>query len=209
MQHEIYNMFAIPLYCGKVNITDEEHRCITERIKYESNGNYGTAISSDRHLERVKDEQLLSLHKKINDHACNFVYDVLNITRLVRPRFIASWALKIGAGQSQPQHNHMGSMLSGVLYVQSEEGAGGIVFGRPHSLFGSAVEPEFVAENQFNSGNSVFEPKTGDILIFPSDLYHGVLEHKGNKERFSVAFDIFLEGRYCNNMHDKVIRIES
>ena len=74
-------------------------------------------------------------------------------------------------GDYNPPHVHPMSTLSAVIYVKDEE-----------------KTPTIFIEN-----NIEFQGKPGDILMFPADMKHGVDEKKTNKERITIATNLFAD----------------
>lgn len=93
-----------------------------------------------------------------------------------------------GAG---PMHVHAGATYSGVLYLQLPPGAGGIEFARP---FMSAADYIYKARLRDETRiYHVVRPRTGDLLLFSSQLSHRALPNEGRTSmpRVAVAFDLF------------------
>lgn len=103
--------------------------------------------------------------------------------------FLKGWTRGItDRNTSLLYHNHNNSTLSSIFYLFVDEKmpGGEIVFHDPRlnanrGYFGTFKE-------KFD--NKVFKPKTGDILIFPSFLYHHV--DNFNSNRIAVSVDLIL-----------------
>jgi hypothetical protein len=83
-------------------------------------------------------------------------------------------------------------MVSGVIYVSAQQENDMISF---HSdrKFTTYIQPRSL--NQFNSLETHFRVKNGDIILFPSDLAHSVPFTTGHYTRVSLAFNSYFEGR--------------
>ena len=108
------------------------------------------------------------------------------------------WAIVLKASGHQIPHVHPGGWLSGVYYVQtphvveaSENGnAGWIEFGRPPGRYG--VETP--------ATRSIL-PREGNMLLFPSYMYHRTIPFDDTGTRISIAFDIIpLAGSGASNV---------
>ena len=55
--------------------------------------------------------------------------------------------------------------------------------------------PTVKSYNIFNSLTWSFVVKTGDILLFPSNLGHSVQTKKGKNLRISLSFNVFVKGQ--------------
>ena len=104
---------------------------------------------------------------------------------------LKSWITKITNGTSVSLHNHSGSHLTGTFYLMAdEEDAGGrIEFLDPRTNANRGYPS--ILRNHFKE--TFHLPKTGDILIFPSFLYHHVQTYYSNS-RFCLAIDLTLYG---------------
>jgi uncharacterized protein (TIGR02466 family) len=115
------------------------------------------------------------------------------ITRFRLSLQLTAWANINGPGAFNSSHIHPGNHWSGVLYVQVPDfssdpirQAGQIEFTDPRGPINMLQSPGQV---------SVFShsPATGEILVFPSWLYHNVLPYSIDAERISIAFNARIE----------------
>jgi uncharacterized protein (TIGR02466 family) len=84
-------------------------------------------------------------------------------------------------------HSHPGKIISGVIYFQAEE-TGCLEF-VSHNYLYKLSNPAWPFH-----GTSVYEPKDGDMLLFPSYLLHRIQRNTSNKQRINMAFDaMFLD----------------
>jgi hypothetical protein len=83
---------------------------------------------------------------------------------------VKSWVSGSKAGYVLHPHNHSGASLSGVFYLMFEETdvGGEILFQDPRFNANRAYQENF---NKWFDDLTIM-PATGDILIFPSYLYH-------------------------------------
>ena len=94
-----------------------------------------------------------------------------------------------GTGYVMNLHNHAGSQFSAVFYLMNEvttEG-GQIEFIDPRSNANRGYDQ--VLRRPFK--NIEYMPNTGDYLIFPSFLYHGVYPFRSTL-RMAIPVDLFL-----------------
>ena len=97
------------------------------------------------------------------------------------------WAIVLEAAGHQIPHVHPGGWLSGVYYVQvpnfvaasENEKAGWIEFGRPPERY--RVDAP--------TAQSI-RPQEGQMLLFPSYMYHRTIPFDDTGTRISIAFDI-------------------
>jgi hypothetical protein len=101
-----------------------------------------------------------------------------------------SWITGTGQGYYIPVHNHSGAHLSAVFYLFCEENdSGGEI---------SLVDPRTNANRGYDSNfkqlftDKTYNPKTGDVLVFPSYVYHYTHPFRG-KIRLAMPVDLFLK----------------
>lgn len=101
-----------------------------------------------------------------------------------------AWFAGTKKGYNMIYHNHSGALFSAVFYILSEDkrSGGNIVFSDPRSNANRGYE-NFI-KNEFDNVTHV--PSTGDILVFPSFLYHYVNPYFSNL-RIAMPVDLFLE----------------
>lgn len=107
-----------------------------------------------------------------------------------------SWLNYTDASQQHPNHIHPNSYISGVLYMNVQEGLDSIMFHKPLSAINLKVD--HVELNRFTEEVHRFPVKTGLLVLFPSHLQHGVLTNAADHSRISLAFNTFLKGTIGN-----------
>lgn len=190
----IIPLFSTPIFLSKISsVTADELDGINDLI---FDGKY----SADKYvLER---EEFASLKSKIEEAIHRYVYKSLNVAEYIEFYITNSWVVKHEKGDSAQLHRHDNSLLSGVVYIQTDETTGAIVFdtGSPSSIFPPAIRVEYSSLNLVNSPSWAHYPFDNDILIFPSHVLHKVEENTSDKTRYSLAFNVFLRGRLGNDM---------
>lgn len=98
------------------------------------------------------------------------------------------WITGSGKDYSINFHNHRGAQISAVFYLMCQENLGGkITFTDPRMNSNRGYDESFL--QWFN--HLTIEPKSGDIVVFPSFLYHFVGTYQGNI-RLAMPVDLFL-----------------
>ena len=98
------------------------------------------------------------------------------------------WATRAAQAGYIDTHIHEESWLSGAYYVtlpdavgpDDPDRAGWIEFGRPYAQLPAAADTALRLEC----------PRVGDLLLFPSYLFHRTLPYRGAGERISISFDL-------------------
>lgn len=98
-----------------------------------------------------------------------------------------SWANKNKKGQNHHKHKHPNSLVSGVIFLTSHE-TGEIYFQKENFWMDNLFLGDKLISHQQ-------KPIAGKVLIFPSQLYHGVKPLNENEERYSISFNSFPSGK--------------
>ena len=190
----IIPLFSTPIYQSKIEpVTSEEFNSITSLT-------YQDKYSSDKYvLER---DEFSGLKKKIEVALARYVYDGLKVDPRVEFYITNSWVVKHEKGDASDLHRHDNSLLSGVVYVKTNDSTGEIVFdaGKPTNIFPSAICVDYIELNLANSPSWAHYPYDNDILIFPSHVLHKVEKNNSDETRYSLAFNVFLRGRLGKDM---------
>jgi uncharacterized protein (TIGR02466 family) len=105
----------------------------------------------------------------------------------VATEFSSSWYVKMSKGGHLTSHIHETGWLSGVVYLaiprDRPEGstAGGIEF--------STDGDDYPREHD-DFPRKTLLPEVGDIVFFPSSLFHRTIPFESNEERICIAFDV-------------------
>jgi hypothetical protein len=105
---------------------------------------------------------------------------------------IHGWITGSGTNYSMPHHNHAGCQISAVFYLLSDviddsDKGGKILFTDPRQNANRGYDESFIKWFKPLKLN----PKTGDIVVFPSYLYHHVQTYNSNI-RLALPVDLFL-----------------
>ena len=128
-------------------------------------------------LKKIIVRAVKSYYKKYKSKNCKFISDWPDSARLF------GWHVILKKGGHQSLHNHPSGWLSGVIYLKvvpdlgREEGA--IEFGLNSPFFSSDKTERYV-----------IHPVEGDILLFPSSLYHRTIPFTADQDRVIVSFDV-------------------
>lgn len=142
--------------------------------------------SSTKNLMDVEDNQLKKLYNWIESETNIFAKDFnSNDTYTVNQ----CWMNVYEKGEFQEPHFHLGFDFSAIYYVSVPKNSGNLVFENP--LLATEMRPiKTDIETKLNSTAAVYEPKEGLLIIFRSNLRHGVYPHNNELPRISLAFNL-------------------
>ena len=163
-------------------ILDNEKKIIEEH-KYKSEDDGGTGLGQDSLTAQYKDFNLFKLTQDVQafqnlfhwlqDSYKNFMHEHKSQPRKC---IMFCWANVLRKGQSISIHNHGAkhfSYLSGNLHFEKYD---------TKTMYHNPVDPYNVYK---------IENTHGDLTLFQSYIYHQAEEHKEDKTRVSMAFDLF------------------
>ena len=202
IESKIVGIFPTPIYFSKINreLTSEELSFIDKGKSY-SHANEGNLTSNDNYILNNKIFKNLKeqLTLKLKDYFDNIIWPANNVT----PYITQSWLNYTETNQFHHRHQHYNSLISGVFYINCDEQFDKIKFFSDKYEFIRFKLKEF---NMYNTSGWSFPVKTGDIVLFPSQLNHMVDIKQGNNLRISLAFNTFIKGEVGeDNNLDKLV----
>jgi hypothetical protein len=102
--------------------------------------------------------------------------------QLEKPTVSCSWFTRLKKNDAIQPHRHMHAHLTGLLYLTSGS----------ETCFQSPNEPPGIMPDIVNYKNCYqffIKPKKGLCVLFPSSLYHSVVQ-SCDKTRYSIAFNV-------------------
>src|SRR3982074_1811159 len=169
------------------------------------------AIRNARTESNLRSDQLF--HTEVADPRDNKLFQ--DIAALTVPKLVdfglllfgekLSWTVKemwtnmLETGGSQTLHAHANSFISGIIYLTPSHPACKTVFVRPPggSAFSFRHHTRSAAVGPFSAGKYVLpEAEPGDLVLFPSYLYHEVPRNQGD-QRITIAFNAIPDSLDC------------
>ena len=194
----IHSIFPTPIYTTKMDrpFTKQELQFVKEQ-KNHCNKNTGNINTKDNYILNRKQFKNI---KKFLDKCCE---DYLN--RIICPKkniklyITQSWLNYTETNQYHHKHEHPNSVISGVLYFDSDIKNDKILFSHPIHYQQIKPETDNTKWNLWNSGTWFFPVETGNLFMFPSSTTHQVQTKQGNNTRISLAFNTFYKGTIGSN----------
>ena len=94
------------------------------------------------------------------------------------------WVVNLTSEGFQSSHIHLGSWLSGVFYINIPDDIKGNEGAIKFSLQGFDYPMK-----KNSSKEKIIKPKRGDLVLFPSSLFHQTIPFISNDSRVCIAFD--------------------
>jgi len=194
----IENLFPTPIYMSNIDrtFTKQEIQFLDNQKKHCVN-NKGNINTKDNYILNRKEFKNI---KKFIDKSCqDYLEKIICPKNNIELYITQSWLNYTEANQYHHKHEHPNSVVSGVLYFDSDKENDKILFSSSRGY--EQIKPE-IDKTKFNIWNSEtwwFAVETGQLVMFPSSTTHQVETKKGNNTRISLAFNTFYKGTVGSN----------
>lgn len=203
---EVRSYFPTPLVIAQVPLGPEDNARLRETILAREKSHPGVHHSNLLGWQSADDlikwggaegEKVLAFAKALADRLAG---DRAG-NRVAVNWFVNAWANINRKGHANDAHAHPGAVFSGCYYVDdggiADDPALGGAFqiSDPRGIAPAMYAPELavaLSGCQSAGGNEVIPPKTGQMLLFPAWLSHGVRPYLGNGTRISIAFNFAI-----------------
>jgi len=194
----INNLFPTPIYMTNMDrpFTKQELQFVNKQ-KNHCTKNDGNVSSIDNYILNRKE---LKNIKKFLDEACkDYLKKIICPKNNIELYITQSWLNYTETNQYHHRHEHPNSIVSGVLYFDSDKDNDKIKFFS--NIKYQQIKPE-IDDTKYNIWNSTswwFPVETGQLVMFPSSTTHQVDVKKGTNTRISLAFNTFYKGTIGSN----------
>ena len=198
-QRNVYELFPDPIFRYKLEnykqINKELLKYIFELQKKNKKGN----IRSNRGGWHSPNFDLVNPGPPINfiNNFKNFLKNIMEDEfgwEYVpnKQRIVAMWAIINKKNSYNVLHNHQNCYLSSAYYIKKPKNSGHITFFDPKEVKTYRF-PEVEKHTPYSAESVTIEAEEGDLLIFPSYLYHDVGVNLSDEERIVVSFNIDID----------------
>jgi uncharacterized protein (TIGR02466 family) len=184
----VHNLFPVPVGTCKIDrpLTKTEEEFI---LSQETVENLGNLTSVDTYiLDRKK---MKGVRRMLQSHL-DYYFRNLFLPRVgVKLRITQSWLNYTSPKGFHHKHAHPNSYISGVFYVKAKKEFDKIHFTR------TMYEPFKLNHDEWNMYNSEtwwLSVESGDLLLFPSNIFHSVEAVQSDETRISLAFNSYFVG---------------
>ena len=196
MKTEVLNLWPIPLYKTTIEVKESWLNCV-KGIDCERNSMNNADMSKDYYiLDKMPDLKNLIMYS-VED----FTKKYLKISGRTHFSFLNSWINKHHTNDWSQSHYHGNSLISGVYYFHTPEKSGDIEFIKNNlfnNMFSESLCFQYNEDNLINAESIQVIPKNGLLLLFPSHLQHKISKNHTNETRYSLAFNMFVKGKFGN-----------
>tara|TARA_B000000609_G_C24038677_1_gene274765 strand:- start:79 stop:684 length:606 start_codon:yes stop_codon:yes gene_type:complete len=188
----IMNLFPVPVYFENCNFDYTEE---FEFLKKQPNRINDSIRQTSADTFLLRKQELKRLKDWIEITLDTFVK---NVYKSQTELYITqSWLNTIGFGGGLSAHHHPNSIISGVWYpeITMEQ--------TPSIYFCNFQKPSNILLNVddttlYNSDTMYAPIKSGNLILFPSNLFHGVKPNTIDKNRYSLSFNTWTHNDLGN-----------
>ena len=188
----IHSIFATPIYITKIDreFTEQELQFVKEQKKY-CTDNGCNINTKDNYI--LNNKEFTNIKKFLDNHCKEYLDTLICPKNNIELYITQSWLNFTESNQYHHKHEHPNSVVSGVLYFNSDIKNDKILFtdGKYQQIRPQIDKTKF---NLWNSGSWFFPVETGDLFMFPSSTTHEVEIKQGTNTRISLAFNTFYKG---------------
>lgn len=190
---EVIGIFSTPIY---FSICDED---ITQSVKFLESVNIKSRIDANTKLAygSISEDTYILDNEKCNPLK-TFILKNLDAyaSRVLAYKFNSltitqSWVSIKEPNEKHTFHRHPNSLISGVFYWQ-ESPIEEITFKRPTKISHFEIDRDPSIESSYAWDLHHFRPLRNTLVLFPSDLEHGVRENSYSKNRKCLAFNSMI-----------------
>ena len=192
----INNLFSTPIYTTKMDrgFTKQELQFVDNQ-KNKCINNQGNINTKDNYILNRK--EFKNIKKFLDKHCKNYLETIICPKDNIELYITQSWLNYTEKDQYHHKHAHPNSVVSGVLYFDSDKKNDKILFSSNKGY--QQISPKIKDFNIWNSETWFFPVETGDLFMFPSSTTHQVETKKGTNTRISLAFNTFYKGSVGSN----------
>jgi|TARA_B100001059_G_C17540329_1_gene430057 uncharacterized protein (TIGR02466 family) len=198
-------MFSKPIYGKTVNIDTKKIVSMINKFDFKTAGSItdSNASSISNSLYVLDEERFKFLKDELMKEFYLFINEIMHYSN--KFEITTSWFTKTIKNESSAFHNHANCMLSGILYLQTDENTGKIKFEDFNDKRYKLVPDEHTV---INSDAIYYTPHDGLLLLFPSEVYHKFEKNESDIERYSLAFNLIPTGLIGDRLNDSHMKIK-
>lgn len=193
---KIYNLFPVPIFQYKIeNYQEINQELLNYILELQKKNKIGNTHSNrggwhSPNFDLVNEGPPINFINKFKDLLKHIISSDMGWEYIPnKQRIVAMWAIINKKNSFNVMHNHQNCYLSASYYVRKPEDSGDITFFDPKEAKTYRF-PKIEKYTEYSTEIVTIEPEEGDLLIFPSYLYHAVGENLSDDNRVVVSFNI-------------------
>jgi uncharacterized protein (TIGR02466 family) len=191
---DIIPIFPTTLYKEKcsLTLTNEEMSVLSKFSGVASSlGN----IQSD-YSTVLENPALIRLKTEIQKHLDFYFRNIMKISETSDIYITDSWINYTTKNSEHRMHTHTNSILSAVYFLKVKDSVPFLTFTKKDPYF--PLDFASTEYNMYNSSEWNLEVTDGDIVVFPSNVWHHVKTNLSDTPRVTLALNSFVKGSVGN-----------
>ena len=196
---KVHNLFSVPIFHYKLDnykeINKELLNYILELQKSDKTGNAHSNKGGwhSQNFDIVNQGPPINFLNKIKDYLKHIISNEFGWKYTPnKQRIVAMWAIINKKNSFNVMHNHQNCYFSSTYYVKKPKSSGDITFFDPKEAKTYRF-PKIEKYTEYSAGAVTIKPEEGDLLIFPSYLYHSVGENLSEDDRVAISFNVDID----------------
>ena len=194
----IHKLFVSPVFQFKIENYETLNKQLSEYIynlkKNDAEGIQRSNVNGwhSKNFKIEKDNTPYNFVKAIHGHVKEVIVEGFGWKYVPEKVGMSEiWAIINKKGTFNKSHNHPGSYLSAAYYVKAPKNCGNINFYDPNEIkkFNS---PAIENLTELSTSGFSIKPEEGNLLIFPSYLYHDVGKNLSDDDRIVISFNVSI-----------------
>lgn len=190
---ELYPCFSTPIFVDHINY--DYNKSYIESLEYREYSNKTGFMSSNSNI--LLEDEFSSLKEQIEEKLNFYLFEILKFKE-GKIKHVLSWINVHQPGQHSHLHCHSNSCYSGIFYLKYPTNGGKTWFHHPAQVptyVSNTINPLLSEYNIFNSKSWFVDSKDNMLVLFPSHLDHSTEDNNSSENRYSLAFNYFIEGK--------------
>ena len=196
---KIHNLFPVPIFHYKLeNYKETNKELLNYILELQKNDKIGNTHSNiggwhSQNFDIVNQGPPINFLNKIKDYLKHIISNEFGWKYVHnKQRVVAMWAIINKKNSFNVSHNHQNCYFSSAYYVKKPKNSGDITFFDPKEAKTYRF-PKIEKNTEYSSEAVTIKPEEGDLLIFPSYLYHSVSENLSEDDRVVVSFNVDVD----------------
>jgi len=196
---KVRNLFPVPIFHYKLeNYKETNKELLNYILELQKNDKIGNTHSNrggwhSQNFDIVNQGPPINFLNKIKDYLKHIISNEFGWRYVPnKQRIVAMWAIINKKNSFNVTHNHQNCYFSAAYYVKKPKNSGDITFFDPKEAKTYRF-PKIEKYTEYSTESVTIKPEEGDLLIFPSYLYHSVDENLSEDDRIVISFNVDVD----------------
>ena len=196
---KVRNLFPVPIFHYKLeNYKETNKELLNYILELQKNDKIGNTHSNkggwhSQNFDIVNQGPPINFLNKIKDYLKHIISNEFGWKYVSnKQRVVAMWAIINSKNSFNVSHNHQNCYLSAAYYVKKPQNSGDITFYDPKEVR-TYRSPRIEKYTDYSREAMTIKPEEGDLIVFPSYLYHEVGVNLSEENRVIISFNVDID----------------